>query len=274
MITTQEIPTGTASAEAPELRIWNGQETATYESASAASGPSAAVIWTLRLLCVTALAVSGYLAYAGLTGSKIAGCGGGLWDCNHVTSTRWGKWFGIPVGLAACGMYAVCCGSLCFTGARNDQLRSVVWKILTVAGLAAGLAAVWFISLQVIVIGHLCKWCLVAHTCGLIVCGLILWHRPAASTTRLAMLSVLGVSVLVGGQLAYKPPTFEIEEFPDPGPGQEGAAGLLPPGVDDPAGELDVLAPPVPGMEDGVLEPPAPPPEEFAPPIIEEGSEN
>ena len=269
MITTQELPGGTTSGQGPELRIWDGREPSAFNEHASLVGPSIKIIWLLRLLCVTALSVSGYLAYAGLTGSKIAGCGGGLWDCDHVTSTRWGKWFGMPVGLAACGMYAVCTGSLCFTGTRNERLRTAVWKLLTVAGIAAGLAAVWFISLQVIVIGHLCKWCLVAHGCGLAVCGLILWHRPAPSTTQLSILSVLGVGVLVGGQLAYKPQTYEEEVFPDPA--TEGAA-LLPPGMDDDSGELEILAPPVPGMDDSVMEAPAPPPE-FAPPIIGEGSD-
>lgn len=264
MITTQELTGGTQSVAdslASELRIWDGSD-APAGSTSAIATPAGKVVWTLRVLCAAALVVSGYLAYVGLTGSKIAGCGGGVWNCDHVTSTRWSKWFGLPVGLGACGLYVVCLGSLGFANSRNDTMRNTVWSFLTVGGISAGLAAVWFISLQVLVIGHLCKWCLVAHGCGLAVAGLILWHRPAGRvTTRLALVSVVGISVLVGGQLIYKPQTFEVQEFPDPVPGGSGVL-VAPPGVDDDgAGGAEVFAPPGADMDDS---------EEFAPPVIEE----
>ncbi|MFK7820026.1 MAG: vitamin K epoxide reductase family protein [Planctomycetaceae bacterium] len=270
MITTQELPNGRSTGAGPDLRIWDGQSAASISEPPAFNQPSQSIIWTLRLLCLTALGVSGYLAYAGLTGNKIAGCGGELWDCNHVTSTRWGKWFGLPVGLAACGMYAACTGSLCFTGSQNQRLRRGVWNVMTVAGIAAGLAAVWFISLQILVIGHLCKWCLVAHGCGLAVAGIILWNRPAARlTTRLSILSILGVGVLVAGQLIHEEATFVVEEFPDP---SQAAPAMVPANESDE--DEGFFAPP--GMmgddEDGAFEAPAPPPEfeppEFAPPPI------
>ena len=266
MITTQE------------LRIWDGKDSSvSSNSAMVSHVPSPKIIWTLRLLCAVALGVSGYLAYTGLTGSKIAGCGGGVWDCDHVTKSRWGTWFGIPVGLTACGMYAVCLAGLSFANSQVTSLRKTAWAVMTAGGIAAGLAAVWFISLQVLVIGHLCKWCLVAHGCGLCISGLILWHRPAERyTTRLAILSVLGVSVLVGGQLIYKPePQFEVQEFP-----VEPAGGVVaPPGVED--GNDAIFAPPGIDMEGDsdtewappVIEEVAPPViDEFAPPIIEDDS--
>ena len=122
-------------------------------------------------------------------------------------------------------------------------------------------------------IGHLCKWCLVAHGCGLCVAGILLWYRPAIpNTLRLSTLSVAGVGVLVGGQLAYAPPTFEIIE--EPPVGQSGATfapaidddgNFQPPGMETDDGEF---APP---MDDGEFE--APPMEdegEFAPPPIDE----
>ena len=149
---------------------------------------------------------------------------------------------------------------------------------MTVAGIAAGLAAVWFTSLQVLVIGHLCKWCLVAHGCGLTVAGIILWKRPAArSTTKLALLSILGVAVLVGGQLIHEEATFEVETFPDPSQGS--GAAVAPIGQDEVDGGLfepptgGVFEPPGMSGDDGAFQPPAPPPEfeppEFAPPPID-----
>lgn len=214
----------------------------------------------LRLLCAVALGVSGYLAYAGLTGSKIVGCGGGLWDCDHVTSDpQWSNWFGIPVAVPACLLYAVCLSSLAFVNTASASLRRTVWSVISLAGIAAGLAAIWFVSLQFLVIGHLCKWCLVAHTCGLCVAATVLWHRPAAPhTTKIAILSVLGVGVLVGGQLIHKPQTFVIEDHsvadPDPAtstmvtpPGEDVGDGLdefLPPGMDEDE-ETEFASPPI-----------------------------
>lgn len=175
--------------------------------------PSTRTVWVLRVLSLVALGVSSYLAWTSWTGSKIAGCGGGLWDCDHVTSTRWSTWFGVPVGFGAAGLYVACLTALGFANSATSGRQVWAWRFITMAGLTAGLAAVWFVSLQVMVIGHLCKWCLVAHACGLTIAGIVLWHRPASpNTLSLSAASVAGVAVLVGGQLAYAPPKFEIVE--------------------------------------------------------------
>ena len=56
--------------------------------------------WML-LPAAIALGISGYLSYASLTSSDIAGCSGGqVFDCGHVLSTKWSKWFGVPVSLS------------------------------------------------------------------------------------------------------------------------------------------------------------------------------
>lgn len=213
------------------------------DSISGPGLPSRRTIWVLRVLSLIALGVSSYLAWTSWTGNKIAGCGGGLWDCDHVTSTRWSTWFKIPVGFGAAGLYVACLTALSFVGSVSDSKRTWSWRMITVAGLTAGLAAVWFISLQVLVIGHLCKWCLVAHSCGLAIAGIILWHRPASPNTfRLSAVAVAGIAVLVGGQLAYAPPKFEIvedEPYVEPMASQAVAEDLppgagtsdLPPGV-------------------------------------------
>ncbi len=233
----------------------------------ATMSPSIRIVWILRLLSLVALAVSSYLAWTSWTGSKIAGCGGGLWDCDHVTSTRWSTWFKIPVGFGAAGLYVACLTALACANSLNETRRIWAWRLITIAGLTAGLAAVWFISLQVLAIGHLCKWCLVAHGCGLTIAGIVLWRRPASpNTLGLSAVSVAGIAVLVGGQLAYAPPKFEIvEEEPyvenvaspsmmsneDMPPGM-GAAVDAPPGIGvesdvPPGAETDL--PPFAGME-------------------------
>lgn len=310
MITTQEFPgaaavASTAAVLPQQISNPGGTDAADAEAHEMFSDwPSARITWILRGLCAVAFCISGYLGYTALTSSKVAGCGDGLFDCSHVLSTRWSNWFGIPVGIPAFGLYAVCLGGLAFANSENVTRRRIVWSVMTLAGISAGLAAFWFISLQVLVIGHLCPWCLGAHSCGLIVGGLMLWLRPAGHhTTALATLSVLGVGVLVGGQLAYKPePVLEVEYFDEVQPEASGVAVppgeetapdgdsemFAPPGMDDdaevfsPPGADDstgVFAPPGADDESGVFAPPGADLEEneeteFAPPVIEEQMPN
>lgn len=265
MITTPDLTTATGAAPGPASLSFRGQADQSPASFPVTrSWPSARTVWILRGICTIAFCISGYLGYTSLSGTKVAGCGGGLLDCSHVLTSRWSGWLTIPVSFPALGLYAVCLAGLGAANTDDIRRRQLVWNLLTAAGIAAGLAAFWFICLQVLVIGHLCPWCLGAHSCGLVLAGFILWQRPAGqATTRLATLSVLGVGVLVGGQLAYEPePVLEVIEYdsieggggtvlpPDEtGTTEEGGGVFAPPGADD-----EVFAPP--GMDDDVFAPP------------------
>lgn len=173
------------------------------------------MIWLLRCLCCVALGISGYLTWAALNKSGVAGCGGSVFSCDHVLSSRWSNWFSVPVATGALGLYAVTIGALSFCGAKaSETQRRFALRILTMSGLAAGLAAIWFISLQVFSIGHYCSYCLGAHSCGLIIAIAILWKRPLGtrSTAAFSIASMAGIAVLIGGQLLTPPPpTFHIE---------------------------------------------------------------
>jgi uncharacterized membrane protein len=97
-----------------------------------------------------------------------------------------------------------------------DKCRQVAWSIITVGAVCAGLAAIWFISLQAFTVGRLCGYCMLAHACGLALCAAVLRLRPLGTrtTAMLSGLSVLVVSVLIGGQLMAAPPeSFKIERF-------------------------------------------------------------
>jgi uncharacterized membrane protein len=175
--------------------------------------------WAMRLLCCAALAVTGYLAVTALREGEVAGCAGGaVWDCELALHSRWAKIFAVPVSIPAFALYAVVLIALCFCRptATRSTLR-LAWGIATVGAIADGLAAIWFISLQVFALGHLCVYCLAAHLCGLALCAAILWMRPLGSraTASLTGLSVLGISFLIGGQVFSAPPqTFKVEYYP------------------------------------------------------------
>ncbi len=173
------------------------------------------LVWTLRALCSVALVISGYLTWVALNKSGVAGCGGSVFDCDHVLSSRWSNWFAAPVAVGATGLYSVAIVALGFCGTRaSDRQRRFALRVFTTCGLAAGLAAVWFISLQIFAIGHFCSYCLSAHACGLLIAATILWKRPLGTrpTAGFSTLSAASVGVLIGGQLMTPPPpTFQTE---------------------------------------------------------------
>jgi uncharacterized membrane protein len=208
---------------------------ATFESIKhfSPSPRSISYTWLLRLLCFAALSVTGYLAITALSAGDVAGCGGGaVWDCGFALHSRWAKVLGVPVSVPAFGLYAVILTSLAFCRptAPKSRLR-VAWSIATVGAFAAGLAAVWFISLQVFAVGHLCEYCIGAHLCGLALCAAILWKRPAGhSTAILSGVSAVGVGLLIAAQaLSAPPPTFKVEQYPAAGGGQPASTATVAP---------------------------------------------
>jgi protein-disulfide isomerase/uncharacterized membrane protein len=176
----------------------------------------------LAIVCIIAMGVSGYLAWVALTSSKVAGCGGGrLFNCGHVISSRWSLWMGIPVSVLAFALYSLLGASLFVESASrfNQRLRYIGRTTIALLGLSAGMAAVWFISLQVLVLNHLCSYCLVAHSCGLVAAGVIVWNKVAGTTAMRIVVtgSLVGVATLIGGQLMTAPPnTYQIETFETP----------------------------------------------------------
>ncbi len=178
--------------------------------------------WSLRLVCCAALGVTAYLAITALREGEVAGCSGGaVWDCNVALHSRWSKVLAMPVSFPAFGLYAVILASLlvCRPSAPRQRVR-IAWGIVSAGALAAGLAAIWFISLQVFVLRHLCVYCLAAHSCGLVLALAVSWKRPLGTqtTAKLAGLAALGVAGLITAQLvAAPPPTYKVETYSNAG---------------------------------------------------------
>ena len=163
-----------------------------------------------------ALVVSGYLAYTTLTSSTVAGCSGSLFDCQSVLKSQWSRWFGVPVSVLAALTYVGLLGSLAATQTGSRQRRNTMWLAVSALSLSAGLAAIWFISLQVFVLNHLCAYCLTAHGCGLLLAMMILFKQPLGSKASAmpGLAAFGGLAVLVVGQaLGPAPVTYKIETF-------------------------------------------------------------
>jgi len=208
--------------------------------------------WTLRVLCCAALGVTGYLALKALQSEDVAGCGSGaVFDCSFVLQSRWSKFLGLPVSVPAFVLYSIVMSALflCRPAATRSLLR-LAWGVVTVGAISAGLAALWFISLQLFAVGHLCIYCIAAHLCGLALCVAVLWKRPLGGrmTANLTGIAVLGVATLIGTQVFSAPPqTYKVEHYPNQASANGAAAASTP----------EALAQPQQNAQAQVIEPPS-----------------
>ncbi len=217
-------------------------------------GPGAAVLWSVRLLALTALATAGYLAWVSLqSGASLIGCGGlPQFDCEHVLGSRWSTWLAVPVSLPAAAVYGTIFAAtlLIGSGARPRAGRLGWTLLMLLVPLAAG-AALWFVVLLLFVVKRLCIYCMIVHACGVGIAVLILlrmprrrardahraWttflgtssgagreerSRPGDSTSMDAaaawwpsVLGLAGVAVLIAGQLLFPPEQYRIELIGD-----------------------------------------------------------
>ena len=181
------------------------------------------MIWVMRCLCLAGLGISAYLAWTAFTMSQAFGCSGGdVIDCDHVLKSKWSKAFGIPVSVPAIGLYASLLVMLAFVR-RNapDSFRQLVWGGLTAGSLMAGLAALWFIGLQVFLLRHLCPYCLAVHTCGIVLAALMLRNKVSSRQQKsvVATFSMAAVALLMTVQIVTpEADNFTIVRFDDAAP--------------------------------------------------------
>ncbi|MFK7767293.1 MAG: vitamin K epoxide reductase family protein [Mariniblastus sp.] len=173
--------------------------------------------WAMAIVAGVGLGFTSYLSWVGLSSSKIAGCGGGsFFSCDHVLQSKWSLAAGVPVAVPAMFLYLAMLGCLAtiLFGKNSKQIR-VATNVLAFGSVAAGMAAVWFIFLQVVIVNHLCSFCLAAHGCGLVLAITAWWSLPLGFWRKvmLTVLSFLSVLVLATGQvMAEQPATFQIED--------------------------------------------------------------
>lgn len=188
------------------------------ESRVNADLPASRLVWTLRILCVAGFSISVYLAYTAFSMGQVYGCSGGdVIDCGHVLTSHWSKVFGVPVSVPAAGLYATLISLLAFARVPGPKrLRQMVWGGMTLGSVSAGLAALWFIGLQIFVLKHYCPYCLIVHTCGIILAATMMRSKLCAPGMKLmsAGASVLGIAALVGIQVVTpKADQFEIVHY-------------------------------------------------------------
>ena len=136
--------------------------------------------FSILVLALAGLAINLLLLGRHLTGSAIAGCGGGS-GCEEVLHSRWAQVLGIPVTGFGGLVYLALLVSLTAKGRRG---------LVPCLGLIAG-AAAWFVFVQAALLGRFCPWCMTAHGIGITLALLGMW-RCALEGGTLPVLKTLG----------------------------------------------------------------------------------
>ena len=168
---------------------------------------------------MAAAALCAYVVWTSSAGRLPSGCGAGS-DCEQVLATRWSLWLGVPVaGLGLANYLGILIAAMAAGPVGPVARQRKAWSVMTLLSTTAVGAAAWFVALQVGTIGHLCRYCLGIHACGLIIAVLAavgLSKLSGRSTdqayrtvtgsrpTRLAAwigIGVVAVAILISGQL-------------------------------------------------------------------------
>ena len=191
---------------------------------------SQVALWFTRVLALVAFSSGLYLSWRSTQAGPVPGCGGSTFDCDHVVTSAWSRWMGIPVSYLGCATYLALLVGLClirtppFTSEVIRARQRLAWTFIVPLAVMASLSAIWFTYLQLFEIGKLCPYCLVTHGCGLmlsiVVAVLLLPRYMRANTTSeagnrtwmsiLVTGGVLGAASLVLGQQFFPHSTMVI----------------------------------------------------------------
>jgi len=194
-------------------------------------------------LAAVALCLSTYLTWTTWSSTPVVGCdSSGLIECEHVLTSPWSKWLGLPVSLLGALVYVGILAA-CWPAARHAS--GLAWTALLALSLLAAGSAMWFIGLQAVMLGSFCLYCLGIHSCGLAIGVLMVLlvremsrgtdedhmrmllgvaDAPAANTLGGALAlsgfhplaatlaAAVGLAILMGGQFFLQPAGLVLEE--------------------------------------------------------------
>lgn len=138
-------------------------------------------LWTILLLALCGVGVSGYLTYSKFANTELFCLGEGN-PCEVVQTSVYAQIGPIPVALVGLGGY------LLFALVTALQLRTSGERRRALAGLNFGLAlgaflySLYLSYLQRFVIGALCTWCVVSALLVTLIFALTVWELRAVTT--------------------------------------------------------------------------------------------
>lgn len=172
---------------------------ATHDIGAETRERTSRLVWPMRIVSVSAAALSAMLLYQSLSGADVPGCGAGS-SCDEVLSSPWSKVLGIPVAAPAILVYLAALAATFLVTSASLRTRSLGWRVLIFASLLAAAAGVWFTTVQVMHLGQLCKWCTATHAHGVVLAILVLVAAPLSREH--GRVSPAGAGLLVVGACA------------------------------------------------------------------------
>ncbi len=183
--------------------------------------PSNGLLWSLRVLAIVALILSGLLVFIEIglksaeKGATIPFCAVPGWewlDCKTVLPGRYAFVFGVPVAVPALGVYLAMV-SMLFLLPRASTLAGQrnLWNGMVICSYLILGAAAWFIYVQIFKINAFCSWCMAEHALG--GAGAILTLISSRTISRSALPShpmsaataAAGLMILILGQILIEP---------------------------------------------------------------------
>ncbi len=178
----------------------------------------------LCLVTLIAVGLSIYLLLATLAGASLAGCDEtSSFDCDEILASRWSKWINIPVsafGIVNYGLIFI--SLLMMRPIISLKLRKMAFSLYAMAIYLAVGAGLWFLGLQALKLDGYCLYCLGVHCCGVLLLLILLAsdliRRDHGDQLKVSMIkplipAVIGLAVLIGGQILVKPPVQHINEI-------------------------------------------------------------
>ncbi len=210
------------------------------------------------LLAVMAAGLAGLLLYQSQTLEALPGCGGGS-GCSTVLASKWSSWLGLPVSLLALGVYIAMLSAVVMRDTESRRPQPGAEWVMVCSGVAVLVAALWFVIVQVVIVGSFCLYCMATHVSAGVAAVLCLlaaqpsrWLKSAASAGGVAvgLMAVLIVGQVMGDDPEAVAPQIHIVEAAPADPVESEQPSSL---FTNPVPEL---APPAP-KPDPVVKPPA-----------------
>jgi len=172
-------------------------------------------VLAIRFLSAIAASLSLYLLVTSLESGHVAGCGPAS-ECEDVLNSDWAYFLGLPVSAPGFVSYgSIFVATFWATPPTPRRLRRRAWMFLAFAASVVVAAAAWFLTLQLLVLGHVCAFCLGAHAAGTLSAALV--FRATGNPLRrppVRNAALVAVATLVGGQWILKPKTPEVTTVP------------------------------------------------------------
>lgn len=142
---------------------------------------AAARIWGIRLLSAIACGLGVFLLLQS-DGRVVYGCDTmGGFDCGAALASPWSRWLGVPVAAVGAACYGLILVASWLVGRQSLAADAAGWRLLELLTPVVAGAAVWFTGIQLIGSTSVCLYCLLCHVAGLLLVGLVVAHRWAAS---------------------------------------------------------------------------------------------